>query len=310
MLNVEQSTSKPAPILNGGMEVSFGDYGSRAERERMEAWIESKVKASQKAPTCEIVTLTPMLAALLLLRNEANRPLSVASLDRNKKDIKSGLWQFNGQSIVLSKDGKLNDGQHRCHTVIETNTAIQIVMVFGAERESRFTLDQGTPRTVGHYFKMRGVGDYNNVAGIMAHITAFEKLGRIGARGVERPTKAEVWKCAQKYDDIADHFTSINKSGANLLCAKTVLGFCRWAIARKTATEDVDTFFGMLLLGANLGANSPILYCRKKLLALRDGGRNDVPACAEVIFRTWNKWRKGETGGVSVQGGRLPKLER
>lgn len=58
-----------------------------------------------------------------------------------------GRWRLNGQTIILSLDGDLNDGQHRLWAVVLTGTPIRATVFFGAERDSRLTVDTNDQRT-------------------------------------------------------------------------------------------------------------------------------------------------------------------
>lgn len=57
--------------------------GSPTEVARMKSWLEERVEAGKKKRSAEVVTLTPVLASLLLERNPINRPIS----KRNAADL-------------------------------------------------------------------------------------------------------------------------------------------------------------------------------------------------------------------------------
>ena len=114
--------------------------------------------------------LTPQLARLLLDNNPNNRPpqwgagRGTRSIVAYAGMMRRGEWALNGSTLVVASTGELNDGQHRCEAVILADTAVPVQIVFGVDRATRVTLDQGIARTGGNVLAMNGVKDANNVA--------------------------------------------------------------------------------------------------------------------------------------------------
>ena len=70
----------------------------------------------------------------------------------------------------------------------------------------------------------------------------------------------------------------------------------------------MDQFFIAFSEGVNLGVGSPILYARNRIMGL--AGTRDMNAKAELIFKAWNAWRRGErVDKIWLSGGVLPVLE-
>src|SRR5688572_16689807 len=86
---------------------------SQPEAERVRGWFNERIERCKHTPVSEVVTVSPALAILLLDRNSGNRRISDVNLDRIKRDIMASRFAFNGEAIVVSKDGRLIDGQHR-----------------------------------------------------------------------------------------------------------------------------------------------------------------------------------------------------
>lgn len=114
--------------------------------------------------------LTPELARLLLANNPNNRPpqwgrnRGTRSIAAYAAMMARGEWMLNGSTLVVASSGELNDGQHRCEAAILAEAAVPVQIVFGVERATRATLDQGIARTGGNVLAMEGVKDANNVA--------------------------------------------------------------------------------------------------------------------------------------------------
>ncbi len=274
---------------------------------RLERWIDERVSASQSEPLVEMVTLSPALATVLLRRNEANRPISAVGLERLKRDISEGRWLFNGEGIVVSRDGKLNDGQHRCRAVIETERSIRMVIAFGPERESRLTLDQGVARTVGHYLGMHGHSDPNNLGVVANYVWQYKTRNRLGSGGSDRPTKTQALQTAEHYKQIPASLQFVTRPGVGAICPRSMLAFAHFAIT-EVAGDRADVFMDRLIKGASLVEGDPILICRNKLIETRSAA--NIQARASLIFKAWNAHTNGERPRTLLWTSKfLPKLE-
>lgn len=286
-----------------------GKSKAEIERFRMLDWLQERIDASIKEPVTEVVTLTPVLARILLERNEANRPVSAINLDRMQRDITEGRWAFNGEALIVAKDGKLNDGQHRCMAVIEAGRPIRTVIVFGPDRQSRLTLDQGVVRTAGHYLGMNGFSDANVVGSVAAFVWQYKTMGRLSAGAFGRATKSEVLATAQHYSTIPDSVKFVSVKGAGVLGSKSLIAFAHWAIADRAGSYEADKFMDRLIKGTGLQEGDPILYARNRLIDMRGDGKRPSER-AELIFRAWNAYRNNERVQRLLVGGKnLPKLE-
>lgn len=90
-----------------------------------------------------------------------NRPLSDQHVHRIANQILSGKWRFNGDTIKISNDGGILDGQHRLWAVVESKVSIETIIVRGVEREAFATID--TVR------KPRSGGDVLSLVGATRH---------------------------------------------------------------------------------------------------------------------------------------------
>lgn len=284
---------------------------AKPEAERIARWFDEKIDQSKAGPFSEVVNVTPALAQLLLARNAENRGVSEINLDRMKRDILSGHFLFNGESIVVSKDGFLNDGQHRARAVAETGIPVRMVVVFGVERDTRMTVDQGNVRTVGHFLGMTGHSDANALSSTANYAWQFKQFGRLSHGGWARPTKTESLLMVEHYRDIADSLQFVSRARVGAVCTRTLLAFCHWAISQR-ASSGVDAFFDALISGAALGERDPILYCRNRLIDMRgSAGSHNTHERAELIFRAWNHHRLDEkVNRIVISGKRFPELER
>lgn len=276
-------------------------------------WYLERVTKARTKPFAEIVTITPEIAELLLQVNEKNRNVNGPRLAEITKDITAGNFRLNGESIIISRDGLLNDGQHRLTAVVDTGMSIQSVVVFGVERDSRLTVDTGTARTAGNFIAMEG-GQMVNIAApvsfwlIMHKANQFNNTGRTTAN-IRIPTKSEVVAYyLQHKDEIDDGIRFCNRKNAKELRCFGALAVAYILLHRANA-KAADDFFERLLEGAGFDIGSPIHVLRTKLISMQGTTLKPNHRVA-VIIRAWNYWRKGAATIRSFQlPTEYPKIE-
>src|SRR5262245_875204 len=79
--------------------------------------------------------VTPELATRLLEANGDNRPLTQSHVERIARQIRQGKWQFNGDTIKIASNEDVLDGQHRLWAIIEAQTAVESLIVYGIDRK-------------------------------------------------------------------------------------------------------------------------------------------------------------------------------
>lgn len=89
----------------------------------------------------ERVTLTPEFAERLLEYNKSNRPIRDGHVQRIAAQITSGKWRFNGDTIKISSNQNVLDGQHRLWAVLLSKRAVESIIVWGIPDEAFSTMD-------------------------------------------------------------------------------------------------------------------------------------------------------------------------
>lgn len=283
-------------------------FHTMSETRQAAVWLDQQSAKAGKSVTSVVADITPQIAAVLLERNPANRNMQPRKVQDYAHDMKNGAWKFNGEPIIISQDGLLNDGQHRCAAIIESGKTIKSVLVFGVERDTRDTLDQGATRSAGDYLSMRGLANTNNVAAAAKCLWQWRTYGFVAENSRYAPTRSEILETVEGNPGIVKSFHFVHRNNTRQMGSPSSLAFCHFAFNSVAGHVRADMFMDALIDGADLKAGDPILTVRNRLIVDRKALR--LPGRVELLFRAWNAHCLGQTRVLfRVTGGELPVLE-
>lgn len=129
--------------------------------------------------------ITPEIAEAYLANNSKNRNINKANLYFLIAELENGRFKYNGESIIISKNGNLLDGQHRLMAIAKSKIGAYINVVTDVEDSSMPTIDTGANRTSGNVFAINGVSNANAIASmtkrIMDKMNTQRKLCSVGS---------------------------------------------------------------------------------------------------------------------------------
>lgn len=132
--------------------------------------------------------ITPELAAIMLERSNGakfntsrgtayrNRTVTQSVVDKYADDMRHGHWRLTSQTIAVTADGILVDGQHRLHAVIQSGTAIPMLVVTDADPDTFYVIDTGRQRNASAFIE----APYRaNIAAVAKAMLRLEELNGI-----------------------------------------------------------------------------------------------------------------------------------
>lgn len=255
------------------------------------AWLTKCIARGEHEKFSEETTLTPGLAQELLRRNPDNRNLRQFKIDHFAHDIAAGRWANNGEAIILSQCGLLNDGQHRCHAIIQANCPTVVTLAFGYERDTRLTVDQGSARYAGDYLTMDGQHYGKARAYVARQVIAFELSKGKNLNSARLVTNADILLRANSDEQIEKSaiFGALHNKKARYYIGPGPVGVAHYILSDINQAE-ADEFLEQVCLGENLKARDPASAVRDRLLAM---GKASAQKKLYVIFRGWNAFRDG-----------------
>lgn len=120
----------------------------------------ASVATGPNGETAEYVFVTPELAAgWLQLNVEKNRNVKKSRINGYVRDIQSHNWVLTGEAIKFDLDGRLIDGQNRCHAIVTAGQGAWVLVVRGISQEALIVLDSGSARNAGDMLVITGLAD-------------------------------------------------------------------------------------------------------------------------------------------------------
>ena len=276
-------------------------------------WIDDRMQAVKDGGfIAEIVTLTPIIARELLAYNAGNRPLRSTRVRFLVDDILAGAWQLNGEPIIVSRTGELNDGQHRCEAVVQANEPIRTLVVFGFDRDTRQTIDTGATRGSQDHIAALGFANSATLAAIARFAVAFnntkgKKLGTtafVTTRQVLELVRADTEDLERAAKFATGHIPALKR-----VAPGSVIGFAHWALVKRYG-DDAERWLLKVLHGYNLSPGEPAYLLRERLMIeqAKIGARSGREARAELVLRYFLAHIKGQTNPHVAVMNTLPTL--
>lgn len=287
MLNVVENTKTNAaaqPSADTGEQ-------KRTVPKSLADWFHYSVIRSRKEVFSEVVLVTPELAQLFLTGNEANRAVNARHISALASDMVDGRWDLNGESIKISTDGRLADGQHRCFAIIEAGVPVQTVVTFGVSYESRLTTDQNRAKNVGDYLAMDHGTKYAQTAATVANYHLKHRIG-VSMNGGSYVTKTRIRAEYENFRteiDSAISFIGSAEQGRAII-PSTMLAFALMVLRRKS--PNADDFIMKFKTGIGLSSDDPILVARNTAIRNPRLSRDERFTLLMRAFDAWINDRK------------------
>jgi hypothetical protein len=243
---------------------------------------------------CTVEEIDPDTALKYLdkSRDEVNnRPVNKGHLEFLEKEMQSGRWKVNGQTIKFDDEGFLIDGQHRLWAVVNTNTTIRTAIARGIDRaEALSTIDTGQRiRSFGEVLMMDNQKKAEvRGAPILAAATTFLANYKDRSFFVTRKRRP-VSLLMSILDDNMGLVDSLDVAqGLRGIYPSISLASCCHYIFQQRNPNLADQFFNSLGLGTDLKINDPVLALRERILAYKiKKERRSIDHIAYITFRAW-----------------------
>ena len=292
--------------------------------DRFEEWTKTTPAPGPFALATGWHDITPAISEDLLLRNKRNRKVSLATVKKYFRAMKNGRWMPTGQGILVNKDGKTEDCQHRAWAGYLGKVTFHSFVVADVPvmPEMFAYIDDSKPRSASDALYTSG----NN--GLSATIAQTVKLAwRYDAGAltvmskqprVREATIPEVLDYARENPGLreaAHLLISSYGKAAKMIGDKAVGSLFLWKATELHGLDVVGPFLISIGVGANLDADSPILGFRERLRDVVLENEEDMPrerrlALLIKAFNLHIAGKKVSRGGLHVKDNeKFPRID-
>lgn len=252
------------------------------------------------------VTITPDVAERFLQLNKKNRKLRDNLVNEYAEAMRKGEWQFFGQTIVISKEGFLLDGQHRLAAVVKSKKAQIFNIQTGIEESAFKVIDTNKVRSATDVAFIDGVETHTSViVAAVKIINAYYALNnrRTASLQISNPrsfklSHTETLNLLNTYkretlQSYAKFAATWHKQG-KFLTTSTYLAFMY--IFAKKSERDAIQFFTLLSGGEGIGENTyPVIYnLRQRFIdeSMAKMRYFDIRDKWTLLIKAWNVFRE------------------
>lgn len=259
----------------------------------------------------QLELITPELAKELLKKNSSNRPLNDITVKWYAKQMTNNQWTISGQTISISDDNRLIDGQHRLKAVIESGKSIYFNIAYNVPFESFVNYDSLRSRGLKDTFAVSGIANYTNIAAILSKYislknsnlayagfgTSIKSSGGISKEDKIKLSNIEYLHLYNTNPKLFDEIVNISDtlySKIRLFSGSQIGGImCVLIIDKNHNKEKVYSFFRQLFYNENV-ENKSIYNLREKLIKGNIGNYKMVPKLKYIfLLKCWNAYVLG-----------------
>jgi len=191
------------------------------------------------------IVLTPELAKLFLehSKNFRNRHIRALHLSKIVRAIENGEWKINHQGLAFDIDGKLIDGQHRCHAVVKSGKSVPVLCFYNVPHDSFKTVDDMAKRNQADRFYCEGISDPCTVAALVKLLWQYNGGCMFSSREPSKEEYEAFYSRIPKH--IEESILQSRKLSSIRLTPPTAAAFCYYLfILRLSATNTPQSLAG------------------------------------------------------------------
>lgn len=256
--------------------------------------VSSRIELVSNEIRTERTRITPELAKNWLGRNASNnRVVRNHRVELFARDMESGNWKLNAESIKFSKDGGLIDGQHRLLACVKANVPFESFVTVGLDTDAIMTIDSNMPRTNAQMLKMVNDTAYSStVAGALRWIWAYRNKAIISRKA---PTRHEVFELLEKEPAIEQSVKRVRC--LNGIMTPSIAAATHYLFSKQDPTL-AEMFFDALETGENMKHGDPVFMLRERLMQIRiSRHKTRLEEIMALVLKAWNFTKIGRPIG-------------
>lgn len=234
--------------------------------------------------------ITPEIAQLLLAINTKNRVLNRGKVEGHKELMARGRWKINGDTIRVSKTGRLIDSQHKLTAIAEGGFSYLYTIIWGLEDEVQETIDVGSKRSLGQALDMRGE-KRAVLLGATARMTWQIENGGTPLKYLREPSYTEYAEYVDAHPALRSSVDLATQVVRHLNAPASPVAAAHYMCAQVDATLADDFFSDVGDVNSALPNNSVALALRKSMIKWSSRGsmsRMEQACLYDLMVRSFN----------------------
>lgn len=226
--------------------------------------------------------------------NKGNRSTSTFYTTSYAKAMREGAWSDTGDTIKIDTEGRLVDGQHRLHALVEAGVTLPFLTVRGVDPAIFTELDQGFRRTASQF-----MGDHGGTkSSTVKRLRAFDGKSTVGGGYKIDSTKdinalLDSWNEGNR-DELFEAFYPKLKSlqsrtGIPIAPMMAVL-IKSVENGRTVNDEKITEFIDTLYTGIGFYENDPRQFLREKFMREGASLTKEWNRSQHIVAQAWDKF--------------------
>lgn len=237
--------------------------------------------------------VTPEVASDLLNKNVNNRKLQEKRVTFLADAMARGEWKYNGDTIRISKTGRLLDGQHRLRAIEKSGIAQKYILVDDLDDDSFTTIDIGSIRKTSQMLGMLGSKNVTTLAAASKMHLLYKTVGRpIHGTPEKQPTHSQIVDFAEENVMLHKSASFANNKWNQKYIGPSTCAFCHYEFSLVDPVA-ANSFFEELEIGEFSYKNSPLRFLRDLLIEERGANYSpDKSRRMASIFKAFRLYRQ------------------
>lgn len=257
--------------------------------------------------------VTPERAKELLSLNSNNRDINAGNVAKLSRYLADGDFIFNGDTVCVSEDDVLLDGQHRLMAIEASGIAAPCIIVTGIDPKALATIDQNAPRNLSAVLKLQNVDLRNStiIGSVARLVVLYSDRPHRNALSSDRIFLADYVKenvdtlnavasMVKGHNDRANRLGFRHRDGRAAVSPAVLGTIAFYLVTGGASLENVSEFFQRIIEGTP-DTRTPKLFlaARSRLVTtapLTATGNNITESLTniQIFVRAYNLWRKGK----------------
>jgi hypothetical protein len=227
--------------------------------------------------------------------NSENRRLDRRRVERFKRAIDHGLWINTGEPVIVSREGILNEGQHRLAAITAGTKTVELDIRFGVSRSAFQATGTGATRSAADSLQIMGKRYVTGIAS-STRLVMMYSLGLPESFHMIITAQEVVKAASERWPDMEDAislaYAKLNISGPTKLM-NAAGGAWTFMALKQSNRAKVEQFLDIVGLGTTTDRYDPPLLLRNRLMASEHGRTQPVEKLA-LFIKAWNAWTGGD----------------